>query len=161
MKRNVGVGVDFSAGSEYALHWALSNLARDGDSIFLIYVNNDVDYGEGALWMEGGAPLVPMEEIGNPILASKYGLKFSAESLERAKMVANHKNLTVALKVYWGDARDKVCRAESDLHLHCLVVGSRGMGTLQRVIIGSVSEYVICNAACPVTVVKTPHHCLE
>ncbi|GLJ06712.1 hypothetical protein SUGI_0045950 [Cryptomeria japonica] len=161
MKRHVGVGMDFSAGSEYALNWALSNLARHGDTVFLINVNSDVDYGEGALWMEEGAPLVPLEEIDNPSIMLKYGIKFSADILQQLRLAASQKDLTVALKVYWGDARGKLCRAEVDLELHCLVVGSRGMGMLKRAIMGSVSEYVISNAACPVTVIKSPQQCLE
>lgn len=160
-KRHVGVGIDLSTGSEYALHWALANLARDGDMVFLIYVNGDVEYGEAQIWMEGGAPLVPLEDIGSSAILTKYGVSLTAEIVEEVRLAAIHKDLTVGLKVYWGDAREKLCDAEADLQLHSLVVGSRGMGPLQRAILGSVSEYVVCNAACAVTVVKTPKQCLE
>ncbi|KHN12874.1 hypothetical protein glysoja_029408 [Glycine soja] len=42
--------------------------------------------------------------------------------------------------------------------LEYLTLGNRGLGTLQRVIMESVSNYVVNNASCPITVVKNPCH---
>lgn len=37
-----------------------------------------------------------------------------------------------------------------------LIVGNRGMGALKRAFLGSVSDYCVQHASCPVIVVKRP-----
>ncbi|KAI8021701.1 Universal stress protein A-like protein [Camellia lanceoleosa] len=63
--------------------------------------------------------------------------------------------IMVLLKIYWGDAQEKICKAIDNIPLSCIVIGTRGLGKLKRAIMGSVSNYVLNNAACPVTVVKS------
>jgi len=155
-ERWVGLATDFSEGSRAALRWAADNLLRAGDQLLLLHVIKEADceQSEAILWESTGSPLIPLSEFSNPITAKKYGAKPDAETLDLLNTVAREKEVMVVVKVLWGDPREKLSQAINDVPLSCLVIGSRGLGKLKRVLLGSVSDYIVNNATCPVTVVK-------
>ncbi len=56
------------------------------------------------------------------------------------------------LRVLRGDPGSTLCRLATELSADALVMGSRGRGRIRRALLGSVSEYVVRNAPCPVVV---------
>ncbi|XP_073008887.1 universal stress protein PHOS32-like [Typha latifolia] len=159
-ERRIGVAVDFSGNSKVALTWAAENLVRDGDHLILVNVQKEGIYEEGEmqLWEATGSPFIPLSEFSDPVIAKKYGVKPDAETLDILTTLARQKEVAIIMKIYWGDAREKLCEAINNIPLSCIVVGSRGLGKIKRVLLGSVSDYVVNNATCPVTVVKEPDH---
>ena len=53
-----------------------------------------------------------------------------------------------------GDPADEVLRYAEESGIDLIVTGSRGLGTLKGLILGSVSRKLVENAACPCLVVK-------
>ncbi|KAG2315800.1 hypothetical protein Bca52824_018922 [Brassica carinata] len=154
--RKIGVAVDFSECSKKALNWAIDNVVRDGDHLILITVAHDMHYEEGEmqLWEAVGSPLIPLSEFSDAAVMKKYAVKPDAETLGIANTAARKRSITVVMKIYWGDPREKICEAVEHIPLSSLVIGNRGLGGLKRMIMGSVSNHVVNNVACPVTVVK-------
>ncbi|MFF4986052.1 universal stress protein [Streptosporangium saharense] len=60
----------------------------------------------------------------------------------------------IAADLYEGAAAERLVELSAGARL--VVVGSRGMGTLARTVVGSVAGYVTANARCPVVVVRGP-----
>ncbi|KAK3188560.1 hypothetical protein Dsin_028121 [Dipteronia sinensis] len=155
-ERRVGVAVDFSACSKKALKWAVDNVVRDGDHLILITVQPEASYEHGdiQLWEVTGSPLIPLTEASDPNVMKKYHVKPDPETLDILNTIAKQKQVVVLFKVYWGDAREKICEAIDKIPLSCLIIGNRGLGKIKRAIMGSVSNHVVNNGSCPVTVVK-------
>lgn len=53
-----------------------------------------------------------------------------------------------------GDAKEVICHEVKRVRPDFLVVGSRGLGPFQRVFVGTVSEFCVKHAECPVIVIK-------
>ncbi|KAF0915166.1 hypothetical protein E2562_034078 [Oryza meyeriana var. granulata] len=53
-----------------------------------------------------------------------------------------------------GDAKEAICQAVEEMRADLLVLGSRGLGKIKRAFLGSVSDYLVHHACCPVLVVK-------
>lgn len=157
--RRIGFALDFSASSKYALDWALKNSVREKDHLILLVVleRTNENAHKADLWQGEGSPLIPFVEFREAKTLQNYGVKQDPEVFDMLDTISRQKELVIVAKLYWGDARAKLIEAVSQLDLTCLVMGSRGLGTIKGVLLGSVSSYVIANCSCPITVVKLPH----
>jgi nucleotide-binding universal stress UspA family protein len=156
-ERYIGVALDYSPSSKYALKWTIDNILRPNDHLIVVVVNKDfhLEGGTAVLWEKTGSPFIPLAAAETAHNQQSYQLK-ADEEVTKTLHEAAAKKITVVYKIYWGDAKEKICNAVIDSPLDSLVMGCRGLSTLKRTIMGSVSNYVANNVPCPVTIVKLP-----
>lgn len=72
--------------------------------------------------------------------------------------------LLEATEVQWtrrievGVPRDRICEVAAEERSQLLVIGSRGLSAVGRLLLGSVSDYVARHAPCSVLIARLPAH---
>ncbi|WP_199433752.1 universal stress protein [Qaidamihabitans albus] len=135
--RVIVVGVDGSAGSADALHWAVQQAKVSGARVRAI-----------TAWE------FPMT-FGYPISYTDFDWEGAAKhTLEAtvAKVAGSDPDVVVTREAHRGHAGNVLVDASHDAEL--LVVGSRGHGTVAGMLLGSISQHCVQHAACPVVVVR-------
>jgi nucleotide-binding universal stress UspA family protein len=144
--RVVCIGMDQSEHAQHALDWAITNvLDRTKDHVYLLNVREPVappaPYGIGYM------------DFGDQVYAMEVAARNSShELLKQAALQLGQFHVTaIALR---GDTRTELCRKAKEVRADVLVVGSRGLGAVKRLVLGSTSDYLVQHAEMPVIVVK-------
>ncbi|OAY69747.1 universal stress protein A-like protein isoform X1 [Ananas comosus] len=175
-RRVVAVAVDEGEESICALRWSLRNIcAAERDVLVLLYARppppvcsaldasengrdhhlfgTEIDFTPNLQEPETG--YIFSEEVTASI--DKYSRDLADSVMEKAKNICKaYENIRIEEKVAVGDARDVICDMVDKLGADLLVMGSHGYGFIKRALLGSVSDYCIRNAKCPVLIVKRP-----
>lgn len=137
------VGID---GSENALRAAkyAGDLVENfpGSAITLVYV----DTLALQLKLKGGMVPANYEEL---VLHGRE------VTMEKAEQLLDEKQVSYNVKVLEGyDIAETICDYAREYNYDQIVLGTRGLGNIQGIVLGSVSHKVIQIAPCPVTFVK-------
>ena len=96
--------------------------------------------------MKGGVLPADFEDMVD------QGLK---TSLERAEKIFAERQLPYNIKVLEGyDVAETICDYAAEYNYEQIIMGTRGLGNIKGIVLGSVSHKVIQIAPCPVTFVK-------
>ena len=134
------VGVDGSEHSLRALRWAHDEARGHGATLEVAAVHHWVAHTVGAPWMP--LSLLPAEDV-----TRRHTQRLLDDAVERGTGADE----TVVRTLLEGPPAEALLGRAQDADL--LVVGSRGMGGFERLLLGSVSARCIVHAPCPVVVI--------
>lgn len=176
-RRKIGVAVDLSDESAYAVRWAVNHYIRPGDAVILLHVSPTsvlfgADWGSIDLTINTSSDDAdPLNEHGKGETATptkrhaKQQLEddFDAFTASKAADLAKPlKEAQIPYKIHIvkdHDMKERLCLEVERLGLSAVIMGSRGFGAVRRGSdgrLGSVSDYCVHHCVCPVVVVRYP-----
>jgi nucleotide-binding universal stress UspA family protein len=159
--KKILVPIDFSEAADKALDYALDVADKYGASVEILNVVERAlvplmtypTVGYARSYMMGVAPATL------PVWAGAYSKELRAtsekmlsEAVKKAKKAKLTLNISTA--IVEGRAANKIVERAKDGGFDLIVMGSRGLGALDEIILGSISSKVADNAECPVMIVK-------
>ncbi|EOY12753.1 PREDICTED: universal stress protein PHOS32 isoform X2 [Theobroma cacao] len=158
-RRKIGVAVDLSEESAFAVRWSVQNYIRPGDAVILLHVS-PTSVLFGADW--GPLPHTP-QTPETPQSQKQLEDDFDAFTASKAADLARPlKESGFPFKIHIvkdHDMRERLCLEVERLGLSAVIMGSRGFGAEKRGSdgrLGSVSDYCVHHCVCPVVVVRYP-----
>ncbi|MFN2513942.1 MAG: universal stress protein [Pyrinomonadaceae bacterium] len=138
------LAIDESAPSQEAVNEVLRRLWPPDTTVRVLHAVGKFVPPAQELWYDAGGNLEQArQEIKD---------RFQILVEETAKRLADH-NLTTETSIREGEPGKAIVQEAKDWKADLIFVGSRGHVTVQRLLTGSVSHYVVDNALCPVEVV--------
>ena len=131
----VAVGFDGSAGALRALEWAAAECELRRAVLLVLHVDH---WAPAALALPG---------LGEEVVLEESVLEEGIRLVEH-----DHPSLRVVGRRLPPPPGESLVDASREVSL--LVLGSRGLGHVQQVVLGSVSRYCVDHAHCPVAVVR-------
>ncbi|GBG74250.1 hypothetical protein CBR_g17960 [Chara braunii] len=162
-RRKIVIAVDHSEDSENAVRWAVDNHLRPDDHVTLLHVKRPADAlcGPGVYAAFSDSSMAP-EAMAEPDLKQEKRLEMATQAMtdRLRKMVCTQTTVRCdPLIIDDLDARERICGEVNQLRADTLIMGSRGMGRVKRLLLGSVSDYCVNHCPCPVVVVRKKSYC--
>ncbi|EOA34516.1 hypothetical protein CARUB_v10022059mg [Capsella rubella] len=151
VKKQVMVAIDESDCSKHALKWTLEYLKdsiADSD-IILFTAQPPLDLSFVYASSYGAAPIELIDSM------KENHKNAGLNRLAVGTKICAEMGVTPRKVMEFGNPKEAICDAAEKLGVDLLVVGSNGKGAIQRTFLGSVSNYCVNHAKCPVLVVRT------
>ncbi|XP_055960531.1 universal stress protein PHOS32-like isoform X2 [Mercurialis annua] len=177
-RRKLGVAVDLSDESAYAVRWAVHHYIRPGDAVILLHVSpTSVLFGAdwGLLPISASSTPTHKDNTTNDINSLDEDDSSSSKRQQQieedfetftatkvADIAKPLKEANIPYKIHIvkdHDMKERLCLEVERLGLSAVIMGSRGFGAVKRGSdgkLGSVSDYCVHHCVCPVVVVRYP-----
>ncbi|XP_063438513.1 uncharacterized protein LOC134719439 isoform X2 [Mytilus trossulus] len=153
--RIVMIAVDASAQADEAFEWYLNNLARDSDSVKVVHcaefhlgMSVGINYDEKQIAQITEQVKKQQNEVDS--LKSKFVDKLRGKG-PNDQMIKIKGEAFILTGKKPGEA---IIEAAETHKANLIICGTRGLGKIRRTFMGSVSDFIVQHARCPVVVVR-------
>ncbi|KAI0345854.1 hypothetical protein BDW22DRAFT_1353458 [Trametopsis cervina] len=140
---------DLSEESRYALEWGIGTVLRDGDEMLIVTVVENEDKVD---------PLIPNPNDRMTKLRcqqERQGMAYILVRQATSLLQRTHLHVTISCQAWHAkNARHMLLDIVDYVEPTMLIVGSRGLGNLKGILLGSTSHYLIQKCAVPVMVAR-------
>jgi nucleotide-binding universal stress UspA family protein len=148
MNKRIVVGIDGSDSAADALRWAIEQAKVTGATVEAVYA-----WDPGALVSLAVPPMIDWEPLREAAKARPVEIVREA--------VGNQPGVRIVTKTMTGNPAQVL--VDRSAHADLLVVGSRGLGGLKGMLLGSVGHHCAAHSHCPVVIVhasplRETHH---
>ncbi|HPH66127.1 MAG TPA: universal stress protein [Kofleriaceae bacterium] len=144
-KQQIVIAYDYSKHSQAASDYAISNACRTLDQVLHFVVALDPRTGVTALPPEGKVDFQYAERVQTH-LADLLRTTFANRQADKEVHYFVHARI--------GAPAEQILAVANDVSADSIIIGSHGRQGMERFLLGSVSERVVREAKCPVTVVR-------
>lgn len=150
-KRIVAIGVDGSDNAKAAFNFYLTNVRQEGDKVYLIYAVEINHVLHSTQWYN--SPYSFDRDMLIKLLdEEKERIK---KKLEKFAVLLKDAGIDGTVKsIHAESPGEGLCKGIEETGASLAIVGTRGMGTLRRTFLGSVSDYVLHHAHVPVLICR-------
>ncbi|XP_059143778.1 putative universal stress protein SERP1273 [Physella acuta] len=143
------LALDGNEQANYAFNWYLQNFYRPDDQVVIFHCSQF----QLGVALPGAA--VNVDSVSKQV---QEAVKKADQITCSANEVLKSKGIKGYIVIKSGMKPDEaILQAADEEKVDQIFMGTRDMGTIQRVFVGSVSTSVVRNAKVPVTIVKMPH----
>ncbi|CAA0815929.1 Adenine nucleotide alpha hydrolases-like superfamily protein [Striga hermonthica] len=159
-QRKIGIAVDLSDESAFAVKWSVRHYLRPGDAVVLLHVRpTSVLYGADWGSVDPSSSIDASSEESQRKLEDDFDAFTSTKAADMAQPLVEAQ---IPFKIHIvkdHDMKERLCLEVERLGLSAVIMGSRGFGATKRGSderLGSVSDYCVRHCVCPVVVVRYP-----
>jgi len=152
LRRKVLIAYDNSVASSKMFDWALRNILRPNEDHVVLATVLDI---QESTYIK--AQFMKDEAAGRQSHGRRLSIVEQDEATLQLKPLVERLvavGMTAQVNVVKGDAKYKLTELSTDIRADLVIIGSRGLGPIKKMIMGSVSDYIVHNCECPVIVAR-------
>ncbi|XP_022296329.1 universal stress protein in QAH/OAS sulfhydrylase 3'region-like [Crassostrea virginica] len=149
--KTVVIAIDGSEYAKKAFDWYKTNIHKDTDKVVLVHAVEMHEILNSQQWY---ATPYSFDKDTLFAILEKEKEKVTAKLEEFAQLLREAKINGTVKSVHSASPGEGICKVAKEVNADLVITGTRGLGSVRRTLLGSVSDYILHHAHVPVIVCR-------